>query len=89
MLFRSNQYVKSLLDYDEPRKSHLADTVKEYFANNKDISATSSAFFIHKNTLYQRLGNIEELLHCDMSSSDDCFYILLAFKVYDAIAFLD
>ena len=83
-----DQYIQPLLDYDQARKSHLVKTITEYFANNRDMSKTSAALFIHKNTLYQRLAKAEELINCDMSLSEDCFRIQLALKVYEAITIL-
>jgi GAF domain-containing protein len=55
-----NQFAE-VIRYDLRYGTDLSPTLDAYFANRCSVTDTANALFIHRNTLRQRLGRIEEL----------------------------
>ncbi|MGG1661532.1 helix-turn-helix domain-containing protein [Brevibacillus sp. NRS-1366] len=58
--------------------SELEQTLKEYICANRSTSLTAARLHIHPNTLYHRLGKIEEILEVDLNDPDDWLSLYLA-----------
>jgi DNA-binding PucR family transcriptional regulator len=50
-----------VIRYDLRHGTDLTTTLDAYLANRCSVNDTANALFIHRNTLRQRLGRIEEL----------------------------
>lgn len=61
----------------------LEQTLFTYIKLNKSIIETAEKLHIHKNTLYQRIKKIEELLKLDLNNPDDYLQILLACHLHE------
>lgn len=60
------------------RKNELEKTLFTYIKSNKSTIDSAEKLHIHKNTLYQRLKKIEDLLQLDLENPDDFLQIQLA-----------
>lgn len=56
----------------------LEDTLIAYMDTNCSISQTAEKLYIHINTLYQRLGKIEECLGISFNNTEDILRVRLA-----------
>jgi GAF domain-containing protein len=59
-----------LAAYDADHRTALVATLEAFLARRGNISATSSALYIHPNTLRQRLHRIGELTGIDLATED-------------------
>lgn len=66
------------------QKNELEKTLFTYIKSNKSIIDSSEKLHIHKNTLYQRLKKIEDLLQLDLENPDDFLQIQLACHLYES-----
>lgn len=76
-----NSYIKPLIDHDEKFNSQLLVTLQQYIKNNCNKIDTANSFYIHKNTLRQRITTINKLLNIDIDSPEDLFNVQLGLKV--------
>ncbi|WP_210366637.1 helix-turn-helix domain-containing protein [Bacillus sp. REN3] len=67
--------------YDQSNQTELMDTLKAFAENQFDITVTSKALFLHRNTLRYRLKKIEEILHYKLDDLDTKLNIKAAFKI--------
>jgi DNA-binding PucR family transcriptional regulator len=51
--------------------------------NIKNQSELAAAMNVHRNTLYYRIGKIEEIMNINLSNVDDVFSIYLSFKIFE------
>jgi carbohydrate diacid regulator len=61
----------------------LLETVRVFFLNDLNLTATAKQLYIHRNTLNYRLDKIRKLLHLDVRSFRDAvvFKIITDFPV--------
>ena len=59
-----------LLDYDEENGADLLSTLQLYLPCDCSIDETADRLFVHKNTIRYRLRKIEEIMDCDLKSSE-------------------
>lgn len=76
-----NETLGDLLDYDRTHHSELIKTLERYLKNSCNLSQTAVDLYIHPNTLRHRIGRIEEVLGCDLSSLEDKLALLFAIKI--------
>lgn len=76
-----NSYINPIIKHDEKFNSQLLVTLQQYIKNNCNKIDTANSFYIHKNTLRQRLTAINKLLNIDIDCPEDLFNIQLALKV--------
>ena len=57
-----------LTEYDQKKRSDLAQTAYCYLLHNREAPATADALFIHRNTLDKRLRKIESLVNAQWRS---------------------
>jgi PucR family transcriptional regulator, purine catabolism regulatory protein len=58
------------------------DTLEEYFAHNGNLSQTSEALFIHRNTLTYRLERIASISLLDLDNPDTRLAVQLALRIH-------
>lgn len=56
-----------ILDFDRRHHTHLLDTLKVYLDCDRSKQQTADALFIHRQTLYHRLEQLEQLLPIDLN----------------------
>ncbi len=78
-----------LVQYDQEHRSNFVKTIEEYFNHHGNVSQTSEALFIHRNTLLYRLDRIQELTGHELSKSEMRLALHLALKVWQLRPILD
>ena len=67
--------------YDESNSAQLMETLEGLAANQFDMTATSKALFLHRNTLRYRLKKIEEILNVKLDDLNIKLNITAALKI--------
>ena len=75
------EWLGSLVAYDEEHRSDLAHTLGESLRDQQSLRASSDRLHIHPSTLKYRLRRIEELTGRDLHDADDRFNLDLACRV--------
>lgn len=68
---------KRLESYDKKNKSQLTKTLIEYIDSDFSIVVSAEKLFIHKNTMYNRIDKISEILDMDLNDNNNKFIVLL------------
>jgi sugar diacid utilization regulator len=76
--------ILSPLFSEKAKNNDLKKTLFTYVNLNKSIVETADKLHIHKNTLYQRIKKIEELLQLEFNNPDDYLKILLACHLHES-----
>lgn len=64
--------------YDTANGTDLLRTLETYVGNNCNAVTASNLLFIHRNTFYQRLARIQELLNLNLDNPDVRLYLQLS-----------
>lgn len=64
--------------YDVANGTDLLRTLEAYVGNNCNAVTASNLLFIHRNTFYQRLARIQELLNLNLDNPDVRLYLQLS-----------
>lgn len=75
--------LRPLRDYDAVHGSTLVDTLRAHLEADRDIARTTTALFVHRNTLRYRLRQIATLLDIDLDSTSAISSLRLAFLAVD------
>ena len=75
------QYLGSLLLYDEENGTELVETLKVFLEHNASITKTTEAMYVHRNTIKYRIKRIEEITQKDLQDPEVQFHLRLAFKL--------
>ncbi len=67
--------------YDESNSAQLMETLEGLAAHQFDMTATSKALFLHRNTLRYRLKKIEEILNLKLDDLNNKLNITAALKI--------
>lgn len=78
--------VDRLRDAHDTRGSELLSTLHSYLEHGCQVSETSDALFVHRNTLRKRLGRIERILDVDLSSTGGRVEVYLGVRAADVLA---
>lgn|GEM_PF-2754155 len=73
--------ISLLIDYDEKNKTELFVTLKSYLENNSNIKETSSALFLHRNSVKYRLDKIIDLCKVDLEDAETIFWLQLSIHI--------
>lgn len=76
-----NGILGKLQEFDLENGENLTETLQVYLENDKNIGISAQKMYLHRNTFKYRLNKIEEILLCDLSDSNTCFNLNLAFKI--------
>ncbi|OIK12245.1 hypothetical protein BIV60_16570 [Bacillus sp. MUM 116] len=77
-----NDYLGKVIQYDKEHGHQLLETLKIYLNNNSSKQKTAKELFIHRQTLYYRLGKLEELLG-DLTNPERRICIELSLRAYE------
>lgn len=64
--------------YDQENKTELLRTLETYVNNNCNAVTAANALYIHRNTFYQRLSRIQELVNLDLENDRVRLYLQLS-----------
>lgn len=64
--------------YDQANGTDLLRTLETYVGNNCNAVTASNLLFIHRNTFYQRLARIQELINLNLDNPDVRLYLQLS-----------
>jgi len=70
-----------VIDLDIKKNTSLAWTLYVYLKDPGHPDAVAERLFVHKNTLYYRLGKIREIMGCDFKDAETVTNIMMAFNV--------
>lgn len=73
--------LQAIIEYDKSNNMKLLITLEAYLDHDMNIQSTADAIFIHKNTLKYRLNKIQELLCCNIRSSQQIIRLSTALKI--------
>lgn len=73
--------LRNLLDYDKAHGTELMETLFEYLQCAGNTTHAASMLSLHKNTLLYRLNRIRELMGTDLTSGEDCFQLMLSYRI--------
>ncbi|WP_277585033.1 PucR family transcriptional regulator [Psychrobacillus antarcticus] len=72
----------NVLEHDKMHVTSYIDTLENYFYNNQNVSETSKAMYLHRNTLIYRIEKIKEILNTDLKNAEELLRIQIALKIY-------
>lgn len=64
-------------------KNEWLSTLQSYLYSNKNVSKTAEIMHLHQNTVYYRIQQIQEKLHCDFDNLDDLTNLKVALFLYE------
>lgn len=67
-----------LFRYDEANGTDLLHTMEAYVNNNCNAVTAANQLFIHRNTFYQRMNKIQELMDVDLENQEVRLYLQLS-----------
>lgn len=70
--------IEQLEAYDRAKDADLLKTLRTYLENDRNLSQTASALFIHRGTLSYRLEKIEKILGFSLDNNEKIIPIRLA-----------
>ena len=73
----------TLRDYDRENHTQLLKTLYCYLACGLNATAAAEALYIHRNTLYQRLGKIETLITSNLNNPETRLYLQISYQIGD------
>ena len=76
-----NETIIPIMNYDKIHKCNYAETLKSFFLNNYNLSATSEKLFIHRHTLRYRLQKIEDIFNINLKDSLTLFKYSIALQL--------
>ena len=65
-----NPCIIDIEQYDAENKTEYLKTLKMWLINKMDYSATAKALFLHRNSLYYRMQQIQNLFSIDLDNMD-------------------
>lgn len=71
-----------LIQYDKENNTELTQTLLGFLEYKFNVSETSKALYIHRNTLMNRLNKIRELLYNEMETMDDLLPLCIEAYAY-------
>jgi purine catabolism regulator len=71
-----------LLKYDREKNASLTNTLYIYLKHFFNLQKSSSALFVHPNTIKYRLQKINELLKVDFQNPSQYSMLMLAYSIY-------
>ncbi|OZQ63149.1 transcriptional regulator [Paenibacillus sp. VTT E-133280] len=74
-----------VFDHDQLHGTSYMLTLENYFINNLNVTETSKAMFLHRNTLIYRIEKIKEILNLDLKHSEELLRIQIALKIFSIL----
>lgn len=67
-----------LYAYDQAHNTKYCETLLAYLALERNALLTSKALYLHRNTLRNRLGKIEEIISTDLDNVDERIHLMIS-----------
>lgn len=77
-----NDVLEPIIQYDRQKKASLMITLVSFVKYDRNLKNTTQSLRIHHNTLYYRLGRIQELLGYSFDHGDEWFNVRMACQIY-------
>ena len=77
--------VVQLYIYDRKNKTELLDTLRVYLESGSNAAEAAKKLFIHRNTLYQRMKKIEEIIQVDLKDTRIRLFILMSYTFVELL----
>lgn len=77
-----NDVLEPIIQYDQQKKANLMITLVSFVKYDRNLKNTTQSLRIHHNTLYYRLGRIQELLGYSFDHGDEWFNVRMACQIY-------
>lgn len=74
-----------LLEYDRENKTELVETLRAYFACDRNIKKTAEKLFMHKNTVAYRMQKIKQLTGYTLEDSEDILNLMICLKYAEIV----
>lgn len=71
-----------IYEHDNLHGTSYISTLENYFYNNQNVTETSKAMYLHRNTLNYRIEKIKEILNTDLKNSEELLRIQIALKIF-------
>lgn len=71
----------NLEDYDKEHKTSYVELLQRYIACDGSIQKIAEVENLHRNTINYQLNKIKKILECEISTLDDKFRFMLAFRI--------
>ena len=83
--------LETLMEYDKDHNTSFTNSLYEYFKHSRNITETSKALHLHRNSMIYHLKRIEEILGFSLTDSSTLLHIELSFRFmeYDKLPFLE
>ncbi len=75
--------VDKIVEYDRQNGSELLPTLREYLRYVDNPTLVAEHLFIHKNTLFYRIGKIRELFGLDLKNGDERLRVQLTLQLME------
>ncbi len=76
------EYLKPLLTYDRTCGTDYMEFVQNYLKYDGRVHDIAEKMFIHRNTVHYKIRKVEEILDCDLQSTETKLYLLIATMNY-------
>ncbi len=73
--------MKLLLDYDKRNGTELARTLYLYLVNERSVTVTAAALFMHRNSVTHRIEKIQSLIGEDFDDCEERQYLILSYRL--------
>lgn len=77
--------VVQLYIYDRKNHTELLDTLRVYLEAGSNAAAAAQQLYIHRNTLYQRLRKIEEIIRVDLNDPQTRLFVLMSYTFVELL----
>lgn len=71
--------------YDFANKTELLTTLQMYLTTGRNATLTAKNLFIHRNTLYQRLDKITQLLDADLNDPNTRLFMMMSYSFVELL----
>ena len=71
--------------YDDANGTELLPTLREYLTSGLNATATAHQLYIHRNTLYQRLDKIQQIITANLGNPDTRLFMLMSYRFIDLL----
>lgn len=68
-------------EYDESHNTQYILTLKAYFEEKFNVTHAAKKLYIHRTTLIERLGRIQNFFGMNLEDSRTCFYLMIAIEI--------
>jgi PucR family transcriptional regulator, proline-responsive transcriptional activator len=76
------EYLKPLLTYDQTCGTDYLEFIQNYLKYDGRVHDIAEKMFIHRNTVHYKIRKVEEILDCDLQSTETKLYLLIATMNY-------